>query len=99
MGPLAGRVLEGVGAPPRWLGAGVGATRAQSDSGGGGIPAVRAAQFEKRWGMERHLGLGNPGEGGPRVPEWGSCILNVPVLEIVGTEEGAGRILEGGGPG
>lgn len=47
--------------------------------------------------MERYLGLGNLGEGGLRVLEWGSCIFNVLVLEIVGIEEGVGWIFEGGG--
>ena len=45
------------------------------------------------------MGLRNPGGRGLRVPEWGNYTLNVRVLETVGTGEGAGQVLEGGGPG
>lgn len=45
------------------------------------------------------MGLGNPGGRGPRVLEWGSKTLHVRVLGTVGLEEGAGQVLEGGGPG
>lgn len=45
------------------------------------------------------LGLGDLGGRGPRVLEWGNYTLNVRVLETVSPEEGAGQVLEGGGPG
>lgn len=48
------------------------------------------------WGA---LGLGNPGAPGLRVLEWGNSTLNVRVLGTVGSEEGAGQVLEGGDPG
>ena len=49
--------------------------------------------------MEGRLGLRNPGVRGPRVPERGNHTLSVRTSEAVGTGEGAGWILEGGGPG
>lgn len=45
------------------------------------------------------MGLGNPGGRGPRVLEWGNYTFNVRGLETVGPEEGAGQVMEGGGPG